>query len=128
MQKMVVIGTQLDAEEMELVIDHLYQRFGPGTGDPMRAGVLPADSPLQAGGLVSSENVVLPEGEGKQLVQGLCTMCHDLGVVVATRRGADDWKRYTENMLRQNGVSVPGDKEQIIVSYLNQHFGEANPR
>jgi hypothetical protein len=125
---MVVIGTQLDAEEMELVIDYLYQTYGPGTGDPMRAGVLPADSPVQADGRVSSENVVLPDGEGKQLVQGLCTMCHDLGVVVATRRGEDDWNRYTENMLRQNGISVPGDDEEIMVSYLNQHFGIADPR
>ncbi len=127
-QKMVVIGAQLNAEEMELVIDYLYKNYGPGKGDPMRTGVLPADSPMQVDGTVSSENVVLPEGEGKQLVQGLCTTCHDLGRIVATRRGRDDWKRYTINMLRQNGISVAEDKQEAMVSYLNQHFGKADPR
>lgn len=127
-QKMVVIGTQLNAEEMEVVIDYLYKSYGPGKGDPMRTGVLPADSPMQVDGTVSGENVVLPEGEGKHLVQGLCTTCHDLGRIVATRRGRDDWKRYTINMLRQNGISVAEDKQEAMVTYLNQHFGTADPR
>ena len=127
-QKMVVIGTQLNADEMELVIDYLYKSFGPGKGDPMITGVLPPDSPMQADGTVSSDNVLLPEGEGKQLVQGLCTMCHDLGRIVATRRGREDWKHYTINMLRQNGISVADDKQEVMVSYLDQHFGTADPR
>jgi len=126
-QKMVVIGTQLDADEMEVVIDYLYQHFGPGQGDPMRTGVLPADSPLGGDGMVSSKNVELPDGDGKQLVQGLCTMCHDLGVVVATRRDHDDWERYTARMLRQNGISIPEDNQATMVNYLNQHFGKAGP-
>jgi len=126
-EKMVVIGTQLDADEMEKVVDYLYRNFGPGSGDPMTTGVLPPDSPLQTDGTVSSDQVVLPEGEGKQLVQGLCTMCHDLGLVVATRRDADDWQRYAVNMLRQNGIKIPEENQKIIVSYLNQNFGRAEP-
>jgi cytochrome c5 len=127
-QKMVVIGTQLNADEMELVIDYLYKRYGPDGSDPMRTGVLPVDSPLQGDGLISSENVVLPEGEGKQLVHGFCTMCHDLGYVVATRRGPEAWQRYTTNMLRQNGISLPGDEQELMVTYLNRHFGKVDPR
>jgi len=125
--KMVVIGTQLDADEMEQVIDYLYENYGPDRGDPMRTGMLPPHSALQTDETVSSEQIVLPEGEGKQLVQGLCTMCHDLGLVVATRRGPDDWQRYTVNMLRQNGIKVPEQNQKIIVSYLNQNFGTAEP-
>jgi len=127
-QKMVVIGAQLDTEEMDRVIDHLYRTYGPGTGDPMRAGILPADSPMQADGRLSSENVVLPEGEGKQMVQGLCTMCHDLGVVVATRRSSDDWQHYTSNMLRQNGIRIAEDKQEVMVSYLHRYFGKVDQK
>jgi len=122
-QKMVVIGTQLDADEMELVVDYLYRRYGPGSGEPMTTGPLPADSPLSGDGVVSSEDVVLPDGEGKQLVQGLCSMCHDLGVVVSTRRSAVDWQRYTTNMLRQNGMTISEDNRATLVDYLNRHFG-----
>jgi len=127
-QKMVVIGTQLDAEEMELVTDYLYKTFGPGRNDPMRAGLLPPGSPLRVDGTTSSESVVLPEGKGKQLVQGYCTMCHDLGCIVATRRGPDDWQRYTTNMLRQSGTSVSEDNLKVMVSYLSQHFGKIDPQ
>jgi cytochrome c5 len=126
-QKMVVIGTQLDAEEMDLVIDYLYAQFGPGRGEPMRTGLLPPDSPLPAAGAVSSEHVTLPAGDGQQLVQGLCTMCHDLGYIVATRRSRDDWQRYTVNMLRQNGISISADKQELLVSYLDRHFGTTGP-
>jgi len=125
--KMVVIGTQLDAGEMEQVIDYLYKTYGPNSDDPMASGLLPPDSPLQTDGTVTGANVVLPEGEGKQLVQGLCTMCHDLGYVVATRRGMADWQRYTVNMLGQNGIKIPEENQKIIVSYLNRNFGEAEP-
>ncbi|MFT5132576.1 MAG: cytochrome c5 [Gammaproteobacteria bacterium] len=124
--KMVVIGAELNAEEMEQMIDYLYKHYGPDTGAPMRTGVLPYDSPLQIDGQLSSENVDLPEGEGSHLVQGYCVMCHDLGRIVSTRRSEDDWQRYTINMLKRNDVSITDDNLKIMVSYLFQHFGSGD--
>jgi cytochrome c5 len=121
--KMVVAGAQLNADEMELVIDYLFQHFGMGVGGPMRTGTLPPDSPLQTNG-VTSESIVLPEDEGETLVRGYCHLCHDLGRVVSTRRSADAWKRYTKNMLSRGDITVPAEDIEIIVSYLNRYFGK----
>ena len=126
--KMVIAGAQLNADEMELVIDYLFRHYGPGMGDPMKTGILPPDSPLQTDGPISSENITLPEGEGMDLVQGYCNLCHDLGRVVATRRSADDWRYYTKNMLARGDVTITAKKIEIIVSYLNRHFGMSDYR
>lgn len=122
--KMVVTGAQLNVEEMELVIDYLYKQHGPDSSDPMRTGVLPFDSPLSKDGMISSENIVLPEGEGKTLVEGHCMMCHDLGRIAATRREAKEWKGYIKDMLRKNNMSIAEDQLKIMVAYLDQHFGK----
>lgn len=119
--KMVSAGAQLNTEEMEIVIDYLATRFGPGAG-PMKTGLLPPGSPLQTDGTVTSDKLVLPEGEGKALVQGLCQTCHDLGRVVATRKSAADWQRYTQKMLAQNDIQPVPQQIQGIVTYLSHNF------
>ena len=118
--KMVIAGTQLNADEMELVIDYLVQHYGPGLAGAMKTGSLPPDSPLQTD---TSENISLPEGKGKSLVKGYCRGCHDLGRIVATRRSADGWRRYTKNMLERGDVTISAGNIESIVSYLDQHFG-----
>ncbi len=122
--KMVITGAQLDIEEMELVIDYLYQQHGPDASDPMRTGVLPFDSPLSKDGLISSENIVLPDAKGKNLIEGYCMMCHDLGRVVATRRGDKEWRGYVKDMLRRNSMNISDDQLNTMVSYLKQNFGK----
>jgi cytochrome c5 len=126
--KMVIAGTQLNADEMELVIDYLVQHYGPGSGGVMKTGSLPPDSPLQPDTSVTSENISLPEGKGKSLVKGYCRGCHDLGRIVATRRSADGWRRYTKNMLERGDVTISAENIEIIVSYLEQHFGKSDYR
>ena len=120
--KMVSAGAQVNAEEMEVVIDYLAARFGPGAG-PMKTGVLPPGSPLQTDGTVTSDNIVLPDGKGKELVQGLCQTCHDLGRIVSTRKTEADWHRYTLNMLARNNLRPAPEQVRDIVAYLNHHFG-----
>lgn len=120
--KMVSAGAQMNAEEMEIVIDYLAKRFGPGAG-PMRTGLLPPGSPLQTDGTVTSDNIILPDGDGKALVQGLCTSCHDLGRVVSTGKNAEDWRRYTVNMLAQNDLHPTPEQVQNIIAYLTRNFG-----
>ncbi len=121
--KMVVAGTQLNADEMELVIDYLVQHYGPDLAGAMKTGALPPDAPLQADNSGSSENISLPEGIGRGLIKGYCRSCHDLGRIVATRRSADSWRRYTKNMLERGEISISATSIESIVSYLDQHFG-----
>jgi cytochrome c5 len=122
-QKMVVIGAQLNAAEMDIVVDYLARHYGPATGDPMRTGALPFDAPLLTGGSVSSDTVVLPEGAGGQLVQAHCLMCHDAGRIVATGRRAQDWRSYATRMLAQGDMSITPENLELMVSWLAQHFG-----
>jgi cytochrome c5 len=124
--KMVVVGAQLSLEEMEVIIDYLYRHYGPDSSNPMRTGVLPHDSALQEDGIVSSENIVLPEGEGKQLLEGYCMLCHDLGRIVATARGEDEWQAYVQDMLRRNEMSINEEQLATMLSYLNKNFGDTD--
>lgn len=121
--KMVSGGAQLNAEEMELVIDYLATNFGPSAG-PMKTGLLPPDSPLQTDGTVTSDKIDLPQGSGKELVQGLCQVCHDLGRIVSTTKTEDDWHRYATQMLARGGLSISEEQLRTLVSYLNEHFGD----
>ncbi len=121
--KMVIVGAELDTEEMELLIDYLYRRRGPDASDPMRTGPLPFDSPLYQDGTVGSENIVLPAGDGKALVEAYCMMCHDLGRVVATRRGEREWHGYVTDMLNRNNMTIGKEQSESLLAYLNKHFG-----
>ena len=125
--KMVVVGAQLGLEEMDEMIDYLYRHYGPDSSNPMRTGVLPHDSALQEDGIVSSENIVLPEGQGKQLLEGYCMLCHDLGRIVATARGEGEWQAYVQDMLRRNDMSMDEEQLATMFYYLNKHFGNINP-
>jgi mono/diheme cytochrome c family protein len=119
---MVVTGAQLNAGEMELVIDYLAGRFGPGAG-AMPTGLLPPQSPVQKDGTVTSGDVELPIGEGKELVQNYCQMCHDLGRIVSARRNTEDWESYARNMPAQGDLALLPEQIQKLESYLTRHFG-----
>lgn len=121
-QDMVITGAQLNSEEMELVIDYLAERFGPGAG-AMETGKLPSRSPMQTDGTLTSGEIELPAGEGKELVQGVCQMCHDFGRIGSAKRSAQDWERYVRNMLAQGGIELPQEENRKLVSYLTRHLG-----
>jgi cytochrome c5 len=122
--KMIVIGAQLNSAEMDTVVDYLARHYGPAAGDPLRTGLLPPGAPLQEPGSAANGTVELPEGPGQQLVEAHCTICHDAGRIVATRRSAEDWRRYAVNMAAQGDMSITPEILQDMVSYLNRHFGQ----
>jgi mono/diheme cytochrome c family protein len=121
-QDMVVTGAQLDGEEMELLIDYLARRLGPGAG-AMQTGQLPAHSPIPSDGTVTSGEVELPASDGKEFVQAYCHICHDAGRIVSARRSHESWERYVRSMLAQGEMELPQEEEQRLVSYLVRHFG-----
>ncbi|MEX0908273.1 MAG: hypothetical protein WDZ58_00805, partial [Gemmatimonadaceae bacterium] len=62
--------------------------------------------------------VELPDGDGKQVVQVLCTQCHTLNNVANsggyTREG---WKELIRSM-----VSMRAEREDTVATYLAAHF------
>jgi virginiamycin B lyase len=62
----------------------------------------------------------LPEGPGKQLVETVCTACHQTNMITSssgyTREG---WKELTSTMINLSGVP---DTQNAILDYLATHF------
>lgn len=119
-EKMVVIGAQLTTEEIDTLADYMARHYGPGE-TRMQTGSLPPGAVADAD---SSESIALPAGDGRELVQGLCSTCHDLGRVVGTRRSEDSWRGYTINMLAQGDVAADERQVTTVVRYLSTHFGK----
>ena len=111
---------QLLPEEFETVVRYLATRLGPGAG-PMQTGTLPPGS--MGGGATAAQDVKLPDGPGKELVQARCSMCHDLGRVVSIPRTKQEWDSVTRNMI-ERGPRASAADVQTMVSYLVTHFLE----
>jgi len=67
-------------------------------------------------------NANLPDGEGRQYVETLCTSCHDLERVVYQLKSHDAWTATVSDMLGR--ISPTMEKETVIISdYLASHYG-----
>jgi cytochrome c5 len=104
---MIMKGAQITQPETDTLVNYLAVNFGPGSPPP-------AANPPTA--------IALPAGAGKELVETRCTVCHDLGRVVALKRRPADWDTLVGNMINR-GAPVGPDERQTIVSYLAAQFG-----
>ena len=63
--------------------------------------------------------VQLPDGEGKPLVQGMCTACHDLNQLTrSSGYTRDEWKELVGTMINLSGTP----QLDSITKYLETHF------
>jgi hypothetical protein len=81
---MVLRGAQLTPAEVDKVVDYLALNLGPGINLP------------------PSKPVTLPAGDGKQLVETRCGLCHDLERVVTAPRRKADWPVIVANIRRRS--------------------------
>ena len=110
-------------EEADIVIRYLARNFGPGS-NPMQTGTLPPDTALGSGSVPEAGDAVsLPSGDGKDLVESRCRVCHDLGRVVTARRSRAEWERITKNMMGRGPTATP-EQIQTMVFYLTAQFGK----
>src|SRR3990170_3422844 len=74
-------------------------------------------APAQRGGAAP---VVLPDGNGKEMVTALCSGCHNLNMIT-TGWGYDrqDWDSLIASM-----VALPPDVRATVSTYLGTHFSE----
>src|ERR1700719_3237394 len=80
---MIMKGAQLTQPEVDTVVQYLAANFGPG-------------SPPSAA--AAGAATALPSGTGKDLIEARCTVCHDLGRVVANKRQRTEWDAIVSNM------------------------------
>ena len=63
--------------------------------------------------------VQLPDGEGKPLVQGICTACHELNQITrSSGYNREGWKELIGTMINLSGTPA----EDKITQYLATHF------
>lgn len=59
----------------------------------------------------------LPEGEGKALVEKLCTTCHGLDYIVPSQRTVRVW-RETIDLMKGYGAEATDEQWKIITDYI----------
>lgn len=102
---MILRGAQVRRTEMDTVVTYLATNFAPGRDAPQ------ARAPI-----------TLPEGEGKVLVEQLCSLCHGLDRAAGTRRAPSEWDAILERM-RFLGTPLGDGQLETIRTYLNEHAG-----
>jgi hypothetical protein len=101
---MVLRGAQLTPAEIDKVVDYLALNLGPGAN-------LPPAKP-----------VTLPSGNGKDLVETRCGLCHDLERVATVKRGKQAWPAIVNNMVAWGATATP-DEAKTMSDYLAANFG-----
>ena len=63
----------------------------------------------------------LPEGEGRDLVQFHCSLCHDLTLVRQQRLSRPVWNRILDEM-KKNGAVFTEEQRGAILDYLAKYL------
>ena len=67
----------------------------------------------------------LPQGEGRQATEKMCSGCHGLATSTATYRTKLEWMGLVD-LMRQQGAPGTEDEAEAASAYLAHHFGRAN--
>jgi alcohol dehydrogenase (cytochrome c) len=87
-------------------------------------GFLLAVSVVSVSQTPATSTSVLPDGEGRENVQRICTGCHSLSVVTGQRMTRDHWQREVDDMVSRGAKGTP-DEIALTVDYLSKHFGNS---
>ena len=102
---MILRGAQIQPSDIDAVVNYLAANFGPGINVP---------PPLM--------QVTLPDGQGKDVVESRCSVCHGLDRVASAKRAPAEWDRIVHRMIFL-GAPVSGDDTKTITAYLDAQFG-----
>ena len=72
----------------------------------------------------TAQDVQLPEGAGKKVLQDACTACHSLDGVVKLHLDKDGWEGLIASMI-SNGATIEQKDIPVLVDYLVKNFGPA---
>jgi mono/diheme cytochrome c family protein len=101
---MILRGAQIGPGDIEPAVGYLTANFGPGINLP------------------PSRPVTLPDGQGKDLVESHCGVCHGLDRVAMSKRSPAEWDMVLRRM-RFLGATASADEQKTIAGYLGDKFG-----
>jgi len=82
----------------------------------VHGGILPA--------VAQDDYEALPDGEGKDLVYGICSACHSFKLVAQQGMTRKKWDKTLDWMYEQQGMPrLEPEIESQVLDYLAQHFG-----
>ena len=101
--KMVGYGAQLDDKEVDVATAYLTKHFGPESSAAAKK-----DSP--------------EEKTAKRLIEGICSSCHDAGLIRSTEATKKEW---FDIVMRMNGLDagVSARDVDVLVDYLASKYG-----
>jgi cytochrome c5 len=69
--------------------------------------------------------IVLAEGEGRNQVQALCSMCHSVDYIIMNSPFLDaaGWEKSVRKMIDVMGAPISDADAAVIVGYLSTHYG-----
>ena len=73
---------------------------------------------------------VMPEGDGKRLLLGRCSLCHGMERMVQKRATREEWGRIVDRMrddLRDHGVTLTEVERDTMLDYLAHQFSPISP-
>ncbi|HUB96500.1 MAG TPA: hypothetical protein VL993_11305, partial [Stellaceae bacterium] len=103
---MILRGAQVGPGDIDTVVNYLATNFGPGINVPPPA-----------------KQVTLPDGQGKDLVENNCVLCHGLDRVTAVPRSQAGWKAVLARMTFL-GAQLNADQQKTVLTYLDSKFGQ----
>ena len=64
----------------------------------------------------------MPQGQGRDIVLNVCTMCHDLTRVQRSRHTPEEWEDVLVTMLNE-GAPLSDAEFPVVLTYLARNFG-----
>ncbi len=99
--KMVGYGAQLDDKQIDVATEYLTKHFGPA----------------------SAERPDTPEEKiAKRYIEGICSSCHDAGLIRTTEATKQEW---LDIVTRMNGLDAGVSQRDVdlLVDYLANKYG-----
>jgi cytochrome c5 len=102
--KMVGYGAELDDKQVDIATEYLTKHFGP---DSSEAAAKP-DTP--------------EEKIAKRYIEGICSSCHDAGLIRSTEATRQEW---FDIVTRMNGLDAGVSQRDVdlLVDYLASKYG-----
>lgn len=103
---MILRGAQITPDDIDTAAKYMAKSYGPGVP-------FPGQQPVK---------VTLADGQGKELIEGGCALCHGLDRVTDTKRTKEQWQLIVNRMMFF-GSPITQDQEATVVDYLATNYG-----
>ncbi len=116
---MIARGAPVFDDEYKVISQYLGKNFGKGAGNETNSSTAAAQD-LETSQAQPQTGV--PDGQGKELVETICSQCHALSLVTNLRFSREVWVRVVNDMISR-GAAILDDEIEIITQYLGDNYG-----